>query len=231
MISWVGRGLVMFEAVIFDWDGTLADTKDAIVFSFQEVLREIGCTVTDRSLERQIGIGARNMFRDALRSAGIPYDEEAIDRLMEKKNKLHAGLADRIRIFSGVTDLLDSLCSRVKIALATMSSRSVIDQLLREKGMRGYFGLVISADEVEQPKPHPEAFLKCAERLKCQPEKCVVVEDSIFGVMAARKANMKCIAVLSGAYSEKELQETKPDLIVNSISEKDRILHYIFANG
>ena len=93
----------MFEAVIFDWDGTLADTRDAIVFSFQQVLKEIGCTVSDEYLERQIGIGARNMFRNALGTANIPYDEEVIDKLMEKKNRLHAEFADKIRLFNGVT--------------------------------------------------------------------------------------------------------------------------------
>jgi len=231
MILWVIRGLDMFEAVIFDWDGTLADTMDAIVFSFQEVLKEIGCTVSDDYLERQIGIGARNMFRNALRSSNIPYDEQVIEKLMEKKNRLHAQFADRIRLFNGVTDLLDSLRCTLKIALATMSSRSVIDRLLREKRITGYFDYVISADEVQQPKPHPEVFLKCAKELRCQPQRCVVVEDSIFGVIAAKKASMKCIAIPSGAYSSEELEREEPDLIVDSISEKDRILDYIFTES
>jgi HAD superfamily hydrolase (TIGR01509 family) len=221
----------MFDAVIFDWDGTLADTRDAIVLSFQKVLRGIGCTVSDEFLERQIGIGARNMFKNALRTSNIPYDEDAIDKLMERKNRLHAELADRIRLFNGVTDLLDSLRLKVKVALATMSNREVIDRLLEEKKISGYFDLVISADEVHRAKPNPEVFLKCARKLNRQPEKCVVVEDSVFGVIAAKKANMKCIAVPSGAYSKKELEEERPDLIVNSINEKDRILEYILAKS
>ncbi len=56
----------MFGAVIFDWDGTLADTMPVVVFSFQKVLRGIGCVVSDEFLVRRIGIGARNMFKDAL---------------------------------------------------------------------------------------------------------------------------------------------------------------------
>lgn len=221
----------MFEAVIFDWDGTLADTLDAIVFSFQQALKEIGCTVSDEYLERQIGIGARNMFRNALRSAGIPYGEEVIDKLMEKKHRLHVQFADRIRLFDGVTDLMDSLRSILKIGLATMSSRGVIDRMLDEKGMTGYFDYVVSADDVQQPKPDPEVFLRCSRELKCQPEKCVVVEDSIFGVIAAKKAGIKCIAIPSGAYSREELEREEPDLIVDSVSEKDRILDFIFTKS
>jgi len=112
-----------------------------------------------------------------------------------------------------------------------MSSRTVIDKLLREKKMSSYFDLVVTADDVERPKPDPEVFLKCARELKCQPEKCVVVEDSVFGVIAARKAKMKCVAVPSGSYSKEELEEEEPDLVVNSIKEKHVILEYILANN
>ena len=77
------------------------------------------------------------------------------------------------------------------------------------------------------PKPDPEIFLKCAFDLKCRPERCIVIEDSIFGVKAAKEANMKCIAIPSGSYSKEELQKQKPDLIVTSIKEKEIILDYI----
>jgi beta-phosphoglucomutase family hydrolase len=219
----------MFEAVIFDWDGTLADTRHAIVLSFQKVLKEVGCKVSDEFLEKQIGIGARNMLKNALKTAGIPFDEEMIDDLLDRKNRIHAEQSDKIRLFDGATDLLDSLRSKVKMALATMSSRKLADKLLREKGIRDYFDFVITADEVQKPKPDPEVFLKCAKKLGCQPEKCVVVEDSIFGVIAARKAGMKCIAIPSGAYSEEELEKEAPNIIVSSINEKHRILNYSLA--
>ncbi len=69
-----------------------------------------------------------------------------------------------------------------------MSNRKVIDKLLKE--IREYFDVVITADEVLQPKPNPEAFLECALELRVPPERCVIVEDSIFGVKAAKQAEM-----------------------------------------
>jgi len=219
----------VFEAVIFDWDGTLADTKSVIVVSFQKVLKEIGCKVSDKFLEKQIGIGARKMFKNILKNSDMPFDHKIIDSLVEKKNAFQINLTNRIRLFNGVKDLLDFLQSKVKIALATMSNRKVINKLLKEKGIRKYFDVVISADEVKEPKPNPEIFLKCARILKCHSKKCVVVEDSIFGTIAAKKANMKCIAISSGAYSIEELKKGDPDLIVKSIREKDKILKYIFC--
>lgn len=219
----------MFDAVVFDWDGTLADTKPVIVKSFQNVLKEIGCKVSDAFLERRIGIGARNMFKDALKAANIPFDDEMIDELLKKKTKTHMELAGNVHLFDGVVDLLDSLHNKVKTALATMSNRIVIEKLLKEKGVRKYFDIVITVDEVIQPKPDPEIFLKCADGLKCSPEKCVVMEDSIFGVRAAKEARMKCIAIPSGAYSIEELWEQNPDLIVESINEKEKILNFVLG--
>ena len=219
----------MFKMVIFDWDGTLADTRDAIIEAFQRVLHNIGCHVTDEFLERQIGIGARNMLKNALRHSGIEYDESLIDRLLREKIEIHLELTHKVRLFEGVTDLLEALKSKVKIALATMSNRRIIEKVLAEKEIMDYFDIIITADEVNDPKPNPEIFLKCAEAAGCRPEDCVVVEDSIFGVMAAKRAGMRCIAIPSGFYSKSELRDLKPDLIVESIKEKNMILKYILG--
>jgi len=221
----------MYDAVIFDWDGTLADTREIIVHAFQKVLRKIGCRVSDEFLERRIGIGSINMFKEALEAAGIQYDEEMIENLLKEKTRIHLELTPKVRLFDGVLSLLESLRPRVKIALATMSGREVIDKTLREKGLRRYFDYILTADEVEKPKPDPEVFLKCAEAIGCKPEKCVVIEDSIFGVIAARRAGMRCIAIPSGFYSRSELEREKPDLIVDSVREKDKILAYIFGKN
>ena len=169
------------------------------------------------------------MFKEALETTGLQYDEKMIDKLLEEKTKIHLMLTPRIRLFNGALSLLKALRPLVKMALATMSNRRVIEKTLKEKRIQGYFDFVITADEVEKPKPDPEAFLKCAEAMRCRPEKCVVVEDSIFGVIAARKAGMKCIAIPSGFYSRSDLEKEKPNLIVNSIKEKDKILAYIIG--
>jgi HAD superfamily hydrolase (TIGR01509 family) len=220
----------MFKAAIFDWDGTLADTMPVVVFSFQKVLRGIDCVVNDEFLVRRIGIGARNMFKDALQLNNIVFNEAMVDELMEKKFKIQAELFSDINLFEGATELLDSLRSKLKIGLATMSNRPVINRLLRMKGLDGYFDFVITADEAKNPKPNPEIFLSCALKLGCPPENCVVFEDSVFGIVAARSANMKCIAIPSGAYTKIELEKEKPDLIVDSLKETQRILDFVFSS-
>jgi len=213
----------MFEAVIFDWDGTLGDTRQVIVIAFQKALSEINCKVSDEYIERRIGIGAADTFRDILRSAKKRFDEKLIQRLVERKSQLEIELTDQVKLFPGARELLEALQGKVKMVLASMNNRSVIIHLLKAKDLEKYFDAVLTAESISHSKPDPEIFLKAASNLKASPEKCVVVEDSIFGVKAAKSANMGCIAVVTGVYSKLELEKEQPDLIVKTLKDKQII--------
>ncbi|MGD8565614.1 MAG: HAD family phosphatase [Candidatus Bathyarchaeota archaeon] len=219
----------MFDAVIFDWDGTLADSKKVVVESFQNVLLEMGCKIDNAFIARRIGIGARRTFSEALEACNVDYDSKNLDALVKKKVENQVRLSDAICLFPGAIEILRNLQGKVKIALASMNNRRIVDKLVEEKKLNTYFDVIITADDINCPKPHPEIFLTSVMRLHCTPEKCVVVEDSIFGVKAAKKAKMKCIAVLSGSYSQNELVKEGPDLIVHSVNEQKKILKFILG--
>jgi beta-phosphoglucomutase len=219
----------MFEAAIFDWDGTLADTRDVIVASFQKALRDVGCNVDDEFIERRIGIGASETFREVLRASKMRFDEALVMSLVEKKVQNEIDMESQVELFEGAMTLLESLWGKVKLALASMSNRDFVDHMLNAMNIQQFFEVVLTADEVQKSKPDPEIFLKCALKLESKPEKCVVVEDSIFGVEAAKAAKMGCVAVLTGVYSKKELEKANPDLIVNSLKERDKILNFILC--
>lgn len=217
-----------FDAVIFDWDGTLADTRSVIVSSFQSVLKELGCSVSNEPIERCIGIGASNTFREILSLCGMPSDEEMIKDLVDRKINAELELSDSVHLFDGAEELLSAVQGKKKAALATMNNRRIIDRMLSEKNLSGFFNVAVTADEVTHAKPDPEIFLACATRLKCEPRRCVVVEDSLFGVRATRRAEMKCVAVATGVYTKKELETEKPDLTADSLKEKT-ILKFILS--
>ena len=216
----------MLETVIFDWDGTLADTRQVIVISFQKALGEINCKVSDEYIERRIGIGAAETFREILRSAKVQFDEKLIQRLIERKSQLEIELASQVKLFAGARELLEKLQGKVKMGLASMNNRSVIIHMLKANDLEKYFKIVLTAESISHSKPDPEIFLKTASKLKSNPEKCVVVEDSVFGVKAAKSANMRCIAVLTGVYSKQELEKEKPDLIFKTLKDT-RILAFL----
>ena len=216
----------MFEAVIFDWDGTLGDTRQVIVVSFKRALSEINISVSNEYIERRIGIGAAETFRDILRSAKRPFDEKTIRHLVERKSLFEIELTDQVKLFPGARELLDALHGKIRMGLASMNNFSVISHSLKAKDLQKYFDVVLGAESISHSKPDPEIFLKAADLLKANAEKCVVVEDSMFGVKAAKSAKMSCIAVLTGVYSRLELENEKPDLIVRTLEDK-RVASFI----
>jgi HAD superfamily hydrolase (TIGR01509 family) len=220
----------MSDAVIFDWDGTIADTRRAVVASFQKTLRAIGVEVEDTFIEKRIGIGATNTFKEALEAAGKSFTEDMLEDLVRQKIVAQISLACTVTLFDGAAELLDSLRDRVHIGLASMNNRKIILNLLRKMKLAECFQAVITAEEVKHPKPCPEILLECARKLGCLPDRCVVVEDSVFGIEAAQRAQMKCIAVATGAYTRRQLEKMKPDLVVNSLKERKKIRSFIFRS-
>lgn len=216
----------MFEAAIFDWDGTLADTRHAIVVSFHKALTENDLDVSTEYIERRIGIGASDTFREILRSQKGSVDEKLVKRLVARKSEVQVALASEVQLFDGAEELLAALQGRVKLALASMNNSTVIGHLLKIKALQTCFQFVLTGDGVSRSKPDPEIFLKTASELNVNHSECVVFEDSVFGVQAAKFAGMGCIAVTTGVYSAQELEKNKPDLIVKTLKDP-KILQFV----
>jgi len=209
----------MFEAAIFDWDGTLADTRHSIVVSFHRALKEHGLDVSTTYIERRIGIGASDTFRDILSSQNRVVDEQLVKRLVARKSEVQVELANKVQLFPGAIELLASLQTELHVALASMNNQNVIGHLLKIKGLTNCFEVITTGDLVSRSKPDPEIFLKTAKALNIIPQRCVVFEDSIFGVKAAKSAGMNCVAVSTGVYNVNELQKEKPDLVVKILTD------------
>ncbi len=209
----------MFEAAIFDWDGTLADTRRAIIISFHKALDLINYQVSDEYIERRIGIGAADTFREILKNTRLPVDEKTVKRLVERKSAVQIELARQVPLFEGGPELLAALHGKLKVGLASMNNLSVIQNLLEVNNLADCFEAVLTVESVSHSKPHPEIFLKTAKKLHARPDSCVVLEDSIFGVKAAKAAGMGCIAVTTGVYSKSELEVEEPDLVVESLKD------------
>jgi HAD superfamily hydrolase (TIGR01509 family) len=217
----------LYCGVLFDWDGTLADTRKVILVSFQQALNIVDVQADIKFIERQIGTGAEQTFRIILQNAGKVYDDTLIKRLMEEKVRTQIKFGCTVKLFPGARELLEELQGKVKLALASMNNRPVIEDLLLKIGLKDCFNVVVTVEEVRKFKPDPEIFIKTVDKLHLSPAECLVVEDSLFGVKAAKEAGIDCIAVLTGAYNKAEMERAKPELIVNSLSEKEKILNFI----
>ncbi|MDD4326574.1 MAG: HAD family phosphatase [Candidatus Bathyarchaeota archaeon] len=215
----------MFAAAIFDWDGTLADTRQAIVTSFQKALSEVNCQVSNEYIERRIGIGASDTFRDILKSKGI-IDELLVKKLVKRKSEVQIELTTKNQLFDGAKELLETLKGKIKVGLASMNNHAVISRQLEVNNLEEYFQVIVTVDDVSRSKPDPEIFLKTAQKLKVDYKRCIIFEDSIFGVKAAKAGGMSCIGVTTGVYSLQELEQEKPDLIVETLKDP-RIVPFV----
>ena len=111
--------------------------------------------VADGYIESRLGTSAREVFREILSTANVGFDEETIKGLVEKRIHAEIELSGQVRLNEGAYDLLKALRGRVKLALATMNNKPVIDYLLEACGVSEFFDVVLSADEVINPKPDP----------------------------------------------------------------------------
>jgi phosphoglycolate phosphatase len=134
----------MFEAAIFDWDGTLADSRKVIVVSFQKSLKEINLEVPTQFIERRIGVGASETFREILQTANKQVDEKTIKQLVARKSKVQIELANEVTLFEGARELLEALRGKVKVGLASMNNRAVILQLLQSNRLADCFDVVLT---------------------------------------------------------------------------------------
>lgn len=218
----------MFDAIIFDWDGTLANTKKVITDSFKKALEKVNSYPSNKLIERYIGIGSSKTLKEILNKEQIIYDEKLIESLVEIKVKYSIRFSKDIKLMKGSKKLLEILKPKIKIGLASMNKRKFIENLLVQFNLSDFFNAIVTSDDISEAKPNPEIFLKCAKDLDVDPYRCVVLEDSIFGVRAAKYAGMACIAVLTGAYNQNEIFAESPDLIVDSLIDRQRIMDFIF---
>ncbi len=184
------------KAVIFDLDGTVIDSEDNYHEADRLLLSHYGIEFTREMKSGFIGMGNYSMMEKMKRMYNLP---DTIEQMAEVKNKIYLELALKgTRIFHGMFKLIKKLHAvKMPMALATGSSPAVMNKLISLLDLGRYFRVRLSADEVGKSKPEPKLFLETAKRLGVDPYNCVVIEDSKFGVEAAARARMRCIAVPS----------------------------------
>jgi beta-phosphoglucomutase len=212
----------MMRAIIFDCDGVIADTEPMHMAAFQKVLREEGIEVSeDEYYGRYLAYDDRGCYREVFADRGRQLDEPLlVDMIGRKSSYLAPVMRARLRLFPGVADFIRLAAESYPLAIASGALRHEIELVLEHGRVRQYFDVIISSEDVERSKPHPDPFLKAldslarARREDVAPGECLVIEDSIHGISAARAAGMVCLAV-TNSYGAEQLGEA--DLIVGSL--------------
>jgi HAD superfamily hydrolase (TIGR01509 family) len=192
-------------ALIFDLDGTLVDTVYAHVFAWQRALAEEGMPIDGWRIHRRIGMSGGLFTRAVAREVGRDLSSEEIDALQRRHGVIFRDLLPERRPLPGAVRLLADLRARGTVhGIATSGGRPDIDSSLEALEVPADT-VVIHRGDVARAKPAPDLFLACAAALETGPDECYVVGDAVWDILAARRAGMLGIGLLSGGYGSDEL--------------------------
>ena len=204
----------MIKAVIFDMDGVLADTQRFHNKVSSNILKKYGIKISPEEIEEFFaGIPDRVYYKKLFEEHNIKGFERAVD---EKWKQMLSLEFDDVKTINGVVDFLKDLkVNKIRLAVASSSRKDFVYRVLSALNIKDFFDVIITGEDVSRGKPYPDIFLLAAEKLGVKVEECVVFEDSINGMTAAKRAKMFCVGVV-----RKMLNAEYPaDVIISDFSE------------
>jgi HAD superfamily hydrolase (TIGR01509 family) len=192
---------------IFDLDGTLVDSVYQHVMAWQEALQGERIDLSMWRVHRRIGMSGGLATGMLLREVDIAMSPELLEKLQTRHSEAYGRLARSVRPLPGALSLLEYLRrSEIPWAIATSGSMDVAKYNLDLLGIDPRMVAVITRDDVKRAKPDPDLFLAAAQRLQVDVNSAVIVGDSIWDMLAARRARGLGVGVLSGGYGQDELE-------------------------
>mgnify|MGYP001765078464 CR=1 FL=1 len=181
------------QLLIFDFDGTVADTSPLHARAFAEVLSPLGVAV---EYERIAGLSTADAMRQCLAVAGLILEEETLARLVaDKQSVVRDMIRQGLQPLPGMDDLLRWARPRYRLAMVTSGSRGTVNLSLAALGYEGWFDPLLCAEDVAVAKPSPEGFLQACALAGCEADEALVFEDSSAGLQAAEAAGLQCVDV------------------------------------
>ncbi len=206
----------MLQAVIFDMDGVIIDSEPIYEEINRQIFSELGIKVDQKKYSQYIGVTNQEMWSDIKREYSLPFPVNKLKEMQLSRSLEYMREGNKEPI-PGIWELLNDLKKRdIYTALASSSSRQLVEVTLAGLQLDGYFDVMLSGDNVSRGKPEPEIFYNTASLLQVSPHCCIVIEDSNHGVKAAKAAGMICIGFQNPNSIKQDL--TEADFIVDDLS-------------
>ncbi|MEO8258535.1 MAG: HAD family phosphatase [Acidobacteriota bacterium] len=193
----------MIRAVIFDFDGVIANSEPLHFAAFRDVLAADGVALSQFDYyERYLGYDDVGVFRAVSRERELDWDDRRVAALVDRKAvRLEALERDDAILFPGAEQAIRRLAAALPLAIASGALRLEIERVLNRTGLAHYFGAIVAAEDTPVSKPAPDPYVRAVDRLSAAsglrlvPADCVAVEDSHWGLESARAAGLRTIAI------------------------------------
>ena len=208
------------QAIVFDFDGVIADSEYLHLRAYQQVLAPEGISISNEEyFERYLGYDDVGVLKALMRDKGVPLDDGRMQELIERKGERYESLAAAgDMLFPGAADFIRTAAAAVPIAIASGALTHEIEEVLDRAGLRPFFPVIVGADQTARSKPDPEPYQTAFARLRSLtgrdliPWRSVAIEDSKWGLVSARGAELRCVAV-TNTYPAAELRD-EAELVV-----------------
>lgn len=217
----------MFRAILFDFDGVLADTESLHFEGYRDLLLQEKVILTkEEYFSEFLGLDDRGCFQAVFQKAGRSLSPQKLKEMIRQKNlKILQFIKGRSLLLPHVREVVAALAAPFYLAIVSGALRSEILAILQKEGIDPFFRVIVSADDIQKGKPDPEGFLTALKLLnrdyvpeseRILPEECLVVEDSPWGIEASKRAGMKSVAV-TNSYKSEDLKGA--DRVIGSLVE------------
>ena len=213
------------KIIIFDFDGVILDSENSHFIAFNEGLKNLNINISeDEYYSKYISLDDRGVITNVVNDKNISVTNEEIDMIIKNKNDyFESRLIDNSKLFPGVEELIIQLSKNFVLSIGSGANRSEIIKTLKNNNIHDYFEIIVSANEVNNPKPNPETYNRVLDNINTDfnINEIIVIEDSPGGIEAAKSAGLKCIAI-TNTFDNKQLR--KADIIVSNYED---ILKYL----
>ena len=216
--------LQSLHAIVFDFDGVIADSERLHLRAYQDILAPEGIAISNEDYyHRYLGYDDVGVFKAVGRDHGVAMDERRVSDLIARKGQRYESLAAAGEmLFPGAADFIRSAVdASVPIAIASGALTHEIEDVLERADLLSLFPVIVGADQTEHSKPHPEPYQTAFARLRAHTGRdlltyrTVAIEDSRWGLVSARDAELRCVAV-TNTYTEAELR-ADAELVVSGL--------------
>jgi HAD superfamily hydrolase (TIGR01509 family) len=207
----------VIEAVVFDLDGVLLDSEQVWDEARERLAEERGGRWHARAQRDMMGMSSTEWSRYMHETIGLPEPPEEINR--EVVERLAATYRENLPALAGAREAVERLATRWPLGLASSSNRELIDLSLELLGVKDLFAATVSSEEVAHGKPAPDVYLEAARRLNVAPAHAAAVEDSTNGILAAKAAGMRVLAIPNAHFPPDPEALDQADVVLDSLAE------------